>query len=237
MAWTLVTGGAKGLGAEISRQLARRRHNLILHYNKSIELAKRVAEECRQNGVEVALLQGDFSTGESTARFCEELINQFEATQNLVNNVGNFLVKPLVETTVADWQDLFQNNLFAPIAIMNALTPALMRQRGAIVNIGVAGLNSQWADTYSPAYNAAKAALWSATKAHAKDLLAKGVRVNMVSPGYLENAVDLPQNPGSLPMGRPASLAEAAHFVCELLSPQGAYVTGQNIEVAGGIRL
>ena len=237
MAWTLVTGGAKGLGAEICRQLARRRHNLIIHYNKSLSQANQVAQECRQNGVEVALLQGDFSSNESTNRFCDQLLNQFEATQNLVNNVGNFLVKPIGETTFEEWHEIFQNNFYVPVSIIKALIPSLIQHRGGIVNIGVAGLNSHWADTYSPAYNAAKAALWTATRAYAKDLLAKGVRVNMVSPGYLENAVDLPHNPSSLPMGRPGSLAEAAHFVCELLSPQGAYITGQNLEVAGGIRL
>lgn len=237
MGWTLVTGAAKGLGSEIARQLARRKHHLVLHYNKSKKEAEKVAEECRQHGVEALLFQGDFSTEESTARFCEAFVEQFEATQFLVNNVGNFLIKPPSKTSVAEWQALFQNNLYAPIAIINALTPSLIVHKGAIVNIGVAGLTNQWADTYSSAYHAAKGALWSITKAYAKEFLAKGVRVNMVSPGYLENAVDLPRDYASLPLGRPASLAEAGHWVAELLSNQGSYVTGQNIEIAGGVRL
>lgn len=237
MAWTLVTGAAKGLGAEISRQLARRKHNVILHYNKSRKEVELVAQSCRQNGVDVALMQGDFATEESTLHFCDELLDQFETTQFLVNNVGNFLVKPAPETTLSDWHALFQNNLYAPIALINALTPSLIRHKGAIVNIGVAGLNNQWSDVYSTAYHAAKTALWTATRAYAKDFLSKGVRVNMISPGYLENAVDLPHDPSALPLGRPAKLAEAAHWVVELLGPDGAYITGQNIEVAGGVRL
>ena len=237
MAWTLVTGGAKGLGAEICRHLARRGHNLVIHYNRSLDAAEKVASECRQNGVDVEFLQGDFTTEESTQAFCEAYLDRFEATRYLVNNVGNFLVRSILDTTQAEWQELFQNNLFAPIAIINALTSALIQNKGAIVNVGVVGVTNQYADIYSPAYMAAKMALWSTTKSYAKDFLAKGVRVNMISPGYLENAVDLPHDPAHLPLGRPATLAEAAYWVGELLSTQGSYITGQNIEIAGGVRL
>lgn len=237
MAWTLVTGAGKGLGAEIARHLARRMHNLVLHYNRSESEAIKVSEECRQNKIEVELIQGDFTSEETTLKFCQNYLERFEATRNLVNNVGNFLVSPPLETTLAEWVTLFQNNLFAPVAIMNALTPSLIQHKGAIVNVGVAGLNSQYSDNYSTAYMSAKMALWSATKGYAKDLLAKGVRVNMISPGYLENAVDLPFDPTSLPLGRPATLAEAAYWVGELLSTQSSYITGQNIEIAGGVRL
>jgi NAD(P)-dependent dehydrogenase (short-subunit alcohol dehydrogenase family) len=92
------------------------------------------------------------------------------------------------------------------------------------------------ADVYAPAYRIAKTGLLMLTKSLAKELAHASVNVNMVSPGYMENAVDLPDKL-SLPMHRAASFEEVSRTVVFLLADESKYITGQNIEVCGGVRL
>lgn len=235
--WTLVTGGARRLGAVIVESLAAQGHNVIIHYNKSSQDAHDLAERCRQQGVLTACVQGDFATPESMTDFISQIQQHYPLIDTLINNVGNYAVKSLLATSAQEWHELWQVNVHAPFALIKALIPSIKQFQGAIINLGIAGLNHVRADTFSTAYTCSKLTLWSMTKSLAKELAAARVRVNMVSPGYLENAVDLPADCASLPMGRAATLAEVVCVIMYLLKPESAYITGQNIEIAGGVRL
>lgn len=235
--WTLVTGGAKGLGAACCRALAAEGYAIAVHYHKSQREADEVVKECLKQGVRAESIQGDFSTTQSTETFLQDYLKRFPSTETLINNVGNYLIKSALETTIENWISLFQTNLHASFALMKALTPTLIKNKGNIINIGIAGIETFRADTYSTAYTTTKAGLWMLTKSIAKELAAEGVRVNMVSPGYLSNAVDLPDDPKKLPMQRAATLEEVVKVIAFLLDKKNSYVTGQNIEVAGGVRL
>lgn len=237
MAWTLVTGAAKRLGAEICGQLAAKGHSIVVHYNTSRIEAESAVNGLRKMGVQAESIQGDFSTIPGTQDFIERYLERFPKTKFLVNNVGNYLVKKASETNSEEWLDLFQTNLNAPAAISNALLPSLIQEKGSIVNIGVSGLTSARADTYCPAYTSSKMGLLLLTKSLAKQLAPKHVRVNMVSPGLLENAVDMPKDLTIVPMHRAGTLEEVAQVVCFLFEPENSYITGQNIEISGGLRL
>lgn len=230
--WTLVTGGAKGLGAQICLSLAKRGHNIVVHYRRSAEEAEQVAESCRSLGVSAECFQGDLSLIEP---FVHNYLERFAATRYLVNNVGNFSLGAISEATMDEWQQLFQSNLFAPMLLAKGLLPSLKEHQGAIVNIGLAGIERLYADTYCAAYSAAKAALLQATRSLARELVPHQVRVNMVSPGYLESSVVKP--PQIMHLERLASLHEVAGAVAYFLSDDARYITGQNLEVAGGVRL
>jgi NAD(P)-dependent dehydrogenase (short-subunit alcohol dehydrogenase family) len=236
--WTLVTGGAKGLGAEICKTLAMRGHNILIHYRSSYEEAISIKDVCCAYGVKADIIQGDFSSLEQVNAFIMTLQERFpDSVANLVNNVGNYCISHPLETADEEWLALFQTNLHAPVALMRALMPILVLLKGSIVNIGVAGINHVPSDVYSTAYTASKLALWMTSKALAKEFAPKGVRVNMVSPGVLENAVDAGSAIKSVPMGRLGLLKEVARVVAFLLDDDNSYITGQNIEVGGGVRL
>jgi NAD(P)-dependent dehydrogenase (short-subunit alcohol dehydrogenase family) len=237
MNWTLVTGGAKRLGAEICLCLADKGYNLVIHYNHSQTEALDIAEKCRKKGVQAETIQGDFSTVDSTLLFVNTYQNQFPNTLNLINNVGNYLLKPASTTTHAEWSQIIHNNLTAPFILIQALIENLKHSKGSIVNLGIAGLTNLRADKYSTCYSCAKTSLWVLTKSLALELAPFHVRVNMVSPGYLDFSKDLPPDISKLPMQRTASGKEVAEVIAFLLSPTNSYITGQNIEVAGGIRL
>ncbi len=236
-AWTLVTGGAQGLGAAICRILANREYALVIHYRDSADDAEQLAAYCRSLGVAAECCFGDFTTTAGVQTFLDHYRSRFPETQYLVNNVGNFKAGSPLLTPIDEWLDLFQVNVFATVAIVQGLISSIVAQQGAIVNIGLTGVGRYHADTYCGAYSAAKAALWQATRSLAKELAPQQVRVNMVSPGYMERSIDKPSCQQNLPMGREAKLSEVADAVAYLLSASSLYITGQNIEVAGAVRL
>ncbi len=236
--WTLVTGGAKGLGAEICKTLASQGHNILIHYRSSYEEALSVRDYCCSYGVDSEVIQGDFSSSEQVNEFISALQKRFpDSIAKLVNNVGNYSVSLPLASSDEEWRALFQSNLHTPVTLMRALMPTLIELQGSIINIGVAGINQVPSDTYSTAYTAAKLALWMTTKALAKEFASQGVRVNMVSPGVLENTVDWKTVIKFVPMKRLGGLAEVARVVGFLLAEENSYITGQNIEIGGGIRL
>jgi NAD(P)-dependent dehydrogenase (short-subunit alcohol dehydrogenase family) len=142
-----------------------------------------------------------------------------------------------MNTDPDDLQFLFQTNLYAPFALTKAFLPSITKAKGNIINIGIAGLNAPRASKTQASYDAIKMALLSLTKSLALDLATTGVRVNMVSPGYLTNSVVLPSDPLSLPMHRTGALDEVARAITFLIDPASSYITGQNIEVSGGVAL
>lgn len=234
MMWTLVTGGAKRLGAALCLSLAEKGRSIAVHYNQSEKEALEIVAQCQAIGSQAAAIQGDFGSVASVQDFVERYIKQFPETEALINNVGDYLVCSSLQTTVEDWLHLFQVNLHAPFILTQALTPSLIRNRGQIINIGVSGLHRHAANTYATAYTLTKQGLWGLTLAIARELAPQHVRANMVSPGELDISVD---THSVLPMHRPAACREVCRVVNFLLDPESAYITGQNIEVAGGLGL
>lgn len=237
MGWTLVTGGSRRLGACIALSMAKAGRDVLIHYDRSEEHARRVVRECIRLGVKAEMVRGDFSTNDGIKKFINIVSSQFGPVQNLINNVGPYLVKPATETDLDEWSALFQLNVHAPFALTNAFLPSITAAKGSVINIGTVGLGTARANVMRSAYVSAKMALWMLTKSLARELVASGVRVNMVSPGYLENSIDLPEDPKLLPMARAASLDEVARVITFLLDPASGYITGQNIEVGGGVNL
>lgn len=235
MKWTLVTGASRRLGAAICHSLASLGYPILVHYRNSQQEAEAVTAECRKLGVDAEMIQGDFSSLESTNRFIEKCRKHYPDIKTLINNVGNYLVKSAEATTPEEWNALFQTNVNAPFALCHSFLPSLKACQGNIINIGVVGANTIHADVKRTAYLATKMSLLMLTKSLARELAQSQVRVNMVSPGYLDNAVDLSK--ARLPMQRPATLEEVIKVIIFLLDENNGYITGQNIEVGGGLGL
>lgn len=233
MGWTLVTGATSGLGREICLLLAKLGFPLLVHYYQNKSSALELADLCKKERIDVQIKQGDFSTPESVDRFASGL----EDVSHLINNAGCFLIEAGSKTSVDQWRYLYQINFFSPLALVQGLLPGLKRFKGCVVNIGSVGVGFPRADIKYTAYTATKMSLHYFTRSLAKELAPDGVRVNMVSPGEMENSSSLEENFQKLPMGRPATLKETAAIVGFLMKPENAYLTGQNIEVGGGFAL
>ena len=232
--WTLITGAAKRLGACLAVELAKAGHRLVLHYRNSQQEADATARLCQKEGGDATLLFGDFSSPEGVQDFLERYLDQFLETTCLINNVGNYLVKPLLATSLIEWDALFQTNVTTPFLLTQGLIPTLKKTKGSILNIGSAGLERKTVGQRCPVYNLTKMSLLQLTRTLAQELAPFQVRVNMVSPGQLSISEDLPKEVSSLPMQRTGEPEEVARAVLFLLNPDNNYITGQNIEVAGG---
>lgn len=233
MKWALITGGAKGLGASLCLSLAEQGRAIAVHYHTSQIEAEHVVTECRKKGVHSEAIQGDFSSTDTTNDFIKRYLDRFSETDLLVNNIGNYYIASATSTPIKEWERLFQLNLHTPFALTTAFAPSLVRNRGNIINIGVSGLLRLQANTYTTAYTLTKQALYSLTLSLAKEWASHGIRVNMVSPGELDYSIDHHK----IPMDRPGTCLEVCRVVNFLLDPQSGYITGQNIEVAGGLGL
>src|SRR5205807_7503037 len=137
--WTLVTGGAKRTGAAISKKLAESKMPIVIHYNTSVDEAKTLQKELQRN-TEVAIIQGSFTTIQSTKDFLKRYKDEFPQTKNLIHNVGSYLIRNFQDTTIDDASNIFQTNFFSPFLLTQELLPSIIQEKGAIITLVVSGL-------------------------------------------------------------------------------------------------
>ncbi len=234
----LVTGAAVRTGRAIALGLAGEGANIFIHYNRNHQQALQLADEIRAMGCQAWVGSADFCDAAAVNALADQLINEVGRLDLLVNNVGNYPVKSPLECSPDEMREVFEANLIAPFALIQQLMPLLQQSASAqVVNLGYAGVELITANTKVMAYQMSKTALLVMTKTLAKELGPLGVRVNMVSPGQLENSVDLPPNIADrVPLqraGRTQDIVDAIVY----LSKKESYITGINLEVAGGYRL
>lgn len=206
----IVTGNAKGLGKRVSERLS--------------ELGYEVPEIIRSADY-------DLSNAEDASRLVQNTISKYGRLDLLVNNIGNYVAKSIDDISIAEWKDLVGSNLNTSFYMSKYALPHLRKSQGKIINIGFASLESSSPEPNIIAYHTAKMGLLSLTQGLAKSEASNGVLVNMVSPGSMENTVK--HNAISkIPLARLATLDEVTEAVLFLVSSD--YITGQNLEVAGG---
>jgi len=232
--WALITGGSRRVGLEMALTLAKQKKHIAIQYRSMRSAAEQAKELVQKHGVLCSLFQGDFSTPDGVQRFLETYHQAKLPTEILINNVGPYSEKSCLQHSQEELQKIYQTNFFAPFMIIQSLLPSLKKEKGLIINMGYPGLNLVQAKTKGAGYVFAKQSLFALTKSLAKELRSDRIRVNMISPGYLEQSIDLPKQ---LPQGRPVYFEEIADMVIYLCSEKGASITGQNIEIAGGVGL
>jgi len=234
----LITGGARRVGAAISRNLHAAGANLMLHYRSSAGEARLLQAEL--NGVRagsVALIQADLLDVGKLPSLVEQTLATFGRLDGLVNNASSFFPTPVGEITPSAWEDLIGTNLRAPMFLSQAAAPALRRAQGAIVNI--TDIHAERPLKGYVAYTAAKAGLSGLTRSLAREL-APDVRVNAVAPGPILwpedgqfDELSRQRIVSHTPLkreGRPDDIARTVRF----LFMDAPYVTGETIAVDGG---
>lgn len=233
----LVTGAARRLGRDLALRLARCGADVFIHYHSSEAEATEVAGLARAEGVRAWTVRADLSSAAGRAGLVAGVLAETDRIDVLVNNVGNYDVKALRETDADDWRDMLETNLIAPHELIRLLACAFPPRGGHVVNIGYAGVETLRTQSSSTPYAVSKLGLLLATRSWAEELAPQQVRVNMISPGHLENSVDLPADiPSAIPLGRAGRLHDVADALVWLLADD-SYVTGINVDVAGGYRL
>ena len=231
----LVTGSSDGIGHAIAQALARANFDVVVHYRNSKDRALETVRELEALGVRAVALQADLTRPEEAERLVLEAHQSFEGLGVLVNNVGNYVRKPLLETSLSEWHDVLDSNLSATFYTCRLSIP-IMRASGygRIVNIGFAGAENLLARPNIAPYAIAKTGILILSRSLAKSEAAHGISVNVVAPGVIENSVSKPIN--EIPAGRLGTLTEVSEAVLYFVR-SSEYITGQVLEVAGGFNL
>lgn len=231
----LVTGGARRLGRHLCELLESLNYHVVVGYRSSVAEAQNLVAEIEGRGGTARATQIDVADAQDVAKAFGSIDENEGRFDLLINNVGNYNPQPIDALEPAHWDATIQSNLSGGFyCCFQALKR--FRRGGLIINIGNAGLHGYGADTTGLDYHVSKAAMLVVTRSLAKAYAARGIRVNMVSPGMLTNSIDYPDDIAEwVPLGRGGELddvGQAVRFVIE-----ASYVTGVNIDVAGGYRL
>jgi len=228
----LVTGGSRGIGRAIALELGRAGAEVVVGYRTGREEAEAVASEIGGRAVEA-----DVSDAESA----KALVEAAGDLDVLVNNAGLTRDGLLVRMSDEDWRTVIDTNLSSVFYTCRAAARPMMRKRaGSIVNVSsIVGVHGNWGQTN---YAASKAGIIGFTKSLARELGSRGVRANVVAPGYVRTQLTevLPDEAtsamlGNTPLGRlgePTDVAGAVRFLC---SDEASFITGDVLLVDGGL--
>jgi len=246
----VVTGGAAGIGFAIASRLAKAGYDIaVADVDRSG--AEHAVGELRQLGRKAIAVVGDVRERADAFRMIEEGVRGLGNIDLLVNNAGIARLGRLLDFPEADWRELFRVNVDGVFFCSQAVLPGMIgRHCGSVVNIS--SWNGKLGAPNFGAYSATKAAVISLTQAWAREVAQFGVRVNAVCPGIVSGtpmrkevesqglAFGLPtssERAQTIPLGRLATPEDIANAVAFLASPEASYMTGQSINVTGGLWL
>ncbi len=234
----VVTGGSKGIGAQIVKTLANENYKVILNYNNSKEQAEKIQQELLEQGKEIEIIKADVSKREETEKLIQFAINKFNKIDVLINNAGISQEGLFTDVTEEEWQKIINTNLNSVFYCnQQALKYMIQEQQGCIINI-----SSIWGETGAScevAYSTTKAAINGMTKALAKEVGPSNIRVNAIAPGIIDTDMnrnltneELEQIKEQIPLNKIGKALDIAKCVKWLIEDE--YTTGQIISINGG---
>ena len=231
--WALITGGAIGIGAEIAKDIAKTGANIVITYRKSKKDANNLVLNLEKKyNVKALAYKLDSTIEKDVNNFFKEFYKEGIIFNILINNVGDYLYKNILDTTYSEWSYIIKNNLDATfIMISEFLKYREDIKWGRIISIGYMNSGAKRATPNITPYYIAKSGIYYLTLSLAKELADKNITVNMISPGVMENSVNIGKK---LPIYRHGKLSELSSAVLYLLSDNTNYLTGSQIDISGG---
>lgn len=235
----IVTGASRGIGRAIALALASEGANVVVNYAASSTAADEVVAEIAQMGSSAVALQADVSQSEQVDAMLKAVTEKWGRVDVLVNNAGITRDTLLLRMKPEEWQAVIDLNLTGVFLCTRAVSKLMLKQKsGRIINI--ASVAGQMGNPGQANYSAAKAGVIGFTKTVAKEVASRGITVNAVAPGFI--STDMTKDLKSdeilkfIPLGRYGAPEEVAGLVRFLAAdPAAAYITGQTMNVDGGM--
>ena len=237
----IITGATRGIGKQIAIEFAKDGYDIAFNYRKENEDLENVKKQIKELNVRCLPVKGDVSIFEDTANMVNQIINEFGKIDVLVNNAGITKDALLMRMKKEDFEDVINVNLVGTFNVTKNVIPYMIKQRsGRIINISsVVGVSGNAGQTN---YSASKAGIIGFTKSLAKEVASRNILVNAVAPGFIETQMtdvlkqevkeEIAKNIPLRRMGTPEDVANVVKF---LAGEQSSYITGQVINVDGGM--
>ena len=236
----VVTGASRGLGAAIAEELAAGGAKVVVNYSRSKEPADELVSKIEEAGGEAVAVQADVSDAEQAQKLIDQAIERFNRVDVLVNNAGINIDKTLKKLSVEDWDKVIQVDLNSAFYTVHAVLPHMTEAGGGKI-INMSSFVGEAGNIGQANYSAAKAGLLGFTKTAAKELARNGITVNAICPGFIETdmVAAIPEDARNkllktVPLGRfgqPNEIARAVRYLVE----DGDYITGQSLDINGGV--
>ncbi len=237
----LVTGASRGIGREVALTLSSHGCTVIINYNGSKEKAEKLLDEIKINQNKGIIYQADVSDFEAVKQMVSDIRDEFGRIDILVNNAGITRDNLILRMKEEEFDDVVNINLKGVFNCVRHVSPLMLKQRqGRIINISsVVGIRGNAGQSN---YSASKAGVIGLTKSLAKEMGLRGITVNAVAPGYINTDMteDLKQQwkdqiKEQVPLKRFGEASDVANAVAFLASDYSSYITGQTIQVDGGL--
>ena len=234
----IVTGGSRGIGASIVKELANKDYNIVLNYNNSEKQAKQIQKELLEKNIKIEIFKADVSKREDVKDLVKFALEKFKTIDVLINNAGIDQVKMFMDITDEDWNKMIQTNLNSVFYCTQEVLPTMIHNKeGNIINISsIWGITGASCEVH---YSVAKAGIDGMTKALAKELGPSNIRVNSIAPGAILTDMnsgytneEIKDMESQIPLGRLGNSIEIAKCVNWLIEDN--YTTGQIISPNGG---
>ena len=239
----IITGGGRGIGRAITLALAQKKFKIVATYVTGRDCCERTAADVRELGGEALVVQADVTKRESVRQLISTATEKFGRIEVLVNNAGILQQKPFNTISDEDWDTMLATNLKSVFLCSQEIMPVMVRQGGgSIINISSSG--GQLGGMLAVHYAVSKAGVISLTRSLARVGAPDGIRVNCVTPGLIETEMsqkEIHSEVGQkkinreIPLRRAGLASEVAGAVAFLASEEAAYITGQSINVNGGL--
>lgn len=239
----LVTGAARGIGYAICQELARCGCNIAFNYRSSVEQAENLKASLKETGADVYSAQMNVEEFNAAEAMVQEVKKRFGRIDYLINNAGVVRDRLILRMSERDWDEVLDTNLKGAFNFSKSVAPVMLKARaGSILNIssvsGIVGNPGQ------VNYSASKAGMIGLTKSLARELAGRNITVNALALGLIETEMTqgMPEEYRtrtlqSIPLGRLGTVTEVARIAAFLLSDSARYITGQVIQVDGGLAM
>jgi len=236
----LVTGATRGIGKEIALTLGRAGIRVAVSYRTNRQAAQRVVGTLQSLGSEGLAVPTDVTDPERVKELVSKVARQFGRLDILVNNVGVFEWKTVMDSTVEEWHAMLASNLYSVFHTSKAALPVMRGQRwGRVINLGSVGAERAFGQAKISAYSAAKAGMVAFSRSLALEEARYGITVNVVNPPIMDDSeLSLEEAErvadARFPASRPPTARDVAEAVKFFASEEASFVTGQVLNVSGG---